>query len=130
MSSLATTADISKLVESAETKVSEGSLERVPVAVVGAGYIATYHLAVLRQLGGVEVVGACDPSQERLDLLCKEWQIPNRASNLEELLRVCKPKVVHVLVPPTFHFEVTRTGIASRAARARGKADGAGGSGV
>ncbi|HEV8062481.1 MAG TPA: Gfo/Idh/MocA family oxidoreductase [Gemmataceae bacterium] len=108
MSSIATTADIANLVEPAEAKVSEGSLERIPVAIVGAGYIATYHLAVLRQLGGVEVVGACDPSQERLDALCKEWQIANRASNLEELLRVCKPKVVHVLVPPAFHYEVTR----------------------
>ena len=98
----------SKLVEPTEARVSEGSLERIPVAIVGAGFIATYHLAVLRQLGGIEVVGACDPSQERLDALCKEWQIPSRASNLEELLRVCKPKVVHVLVPPAFHYEVTR----------------------
>src|SRR5438309_170685 len=69
MSSIATTADLSKLVEAAEERISEGSLERIPAAIVGAGYIATYHLAVLRQLSGVEVVGACDPSQERLDAL-------------------------------------------------------------
>ena len=52
MSSMATAADISNLVEATEDRVSEGSLERIPVAIVGAGYIATYHLAVLRQLGG------------------------------------------------------------------------------
>jgi predicted dehydrogenase len=108
MSSVATTADISTLVEAAEARVSEASLERIPVAIVGAGHIAKYHMAVLRQLGGVDVVGACDPSQERLDALCKEWQIPNRASSLEELLRICRPKVVHVLVPPASHYEVTR----------------------
>lgn len=108
MSSMATTADLANLVEATEARVSEASLERIPVAIVGAGYIATYHLAVLRQLGGIDVVGACDPSQERLEALCKEWQIPNRASSLEELLRLCKPKVVHVLVPPAFHYEVTR----------------------
>ena len=108
MSSIAGTADIAKLVEVAEGRVAEGSLERIPVAIVGAGYIATYHLAVLRQLGTIDVVGACDPSQDRLDALCKEWQIPNRASNLVDLLGVCKPKVVHILVPPAFHYEVTR----------------------
>jgi predicted dehydrogenase/nucleoside-diphosphate-sugar epimerase len=108
MSSIAGTANLSKLVEPAEAVVAETSLERLPVAIVGAGYIAGYHLAVLRQMGGVDVVGACDPSQERLDALCSEWKIPNRASNLEELLRICKPKVVHVLVPPAFHYEVTR----------------------
>src|SRR3954468_20230744 len=106
MSSMATTADISTLVDAAESRVSEASLERIPVAIVGAGYIAAYHLAVLRQLGGIDVVGACDPSQDRLDALCQEWQIPNRASNLADLLGVCKPKVVHILVPPAFHYEV------------------------
>jgi predicted dehydrogenase/nucleoside-diphosphate-sugar epimerase len=108
MSSIAGTADLATLVDVADARVAEGSLERIPVAIVGAGYIATYHLAVLRQLGGVDVVGACDPSQDRLDALCNEWQIPNRAGSLVELLGVCKPRVVHILVPPAFHYEVTR----------------------
>jgi len=68
---------------------------------VGAGDIATYHLPC-SAAGGVDVVGACDPSQERLEALCKEWQIPNRASSLEELLRVCKPKVSMFWCRPPF----------------------------
>jgi predicted dehydrogenase/nucleoside-diphosphate-sugar epimerase len=76
------------------------------VAVAGAGYIADYHLAVLRRLGRVEVVGACDPNAQRLEALCRQWSIPCGARSLEELLRMCRPQVVHVLVPPPFHSEV------------------------
>src|SRR5438874_970222 len=47
------------------------------VALVGAGYIAEYHLAVLHDLGGVEVVGACDPNRTRLDALLARWGIPH-----------------------------------------------------
>src|SRR5690349_10726874 len=86
---------------------------RVPVAVVGAGYIAGYHLEVLRQLGGAEVVGACDPDAGRLDALCRRWGIPVGAPSLTELLRRCRPEVVHVLVPPPYHFAVAREALAA-----------------
>src|SRR5947209_13913937 len=79
---------------------------RVRVGIVGAGYIATYHLAVLRQMGTVEVVGACDPNAERLEAICREWQVPYGARSLGELVRICRPEVVHVLVPPPYHFSV------------------------
>ena len=38
---------------------SESSL-RLRVALVGAGYVATHHLAALKQLDFVDVVGICD----------------------------------------------------------------------
>jgi predicted dehydrogenase/nucleoside-diphosphate-sugar epimerase len=81
---------------------------RVPVAIAGAGYIAGYHLEVLRQLGSTEVVGACDPNAARLDALCRQWGIPVAAPSLADLLRRCRPEVVHVLVPPPYHFDVAR----------------------
>jgi nucleoside-diphosphate-sugar epimerase/predicted dehydrogenase len=78
------------------------------VAVIGAGYIAGYHLAVLRQLGTVDVVGACDPNAARLGDLCGQWAIPVGAPSLGELLHRCRPEVVHVLVPPPHHYGVAR----------------------
>src|SRR5262249_22783324 len=53
-----------------------------------------------------EVVGACDPSAERLRSVCREWRIPCGAPSLAELLRECRPEVVHVLVPPAYHAAV------------------------
>jgi predicted dehydrogenase/nucleoside-diphosphate-sugar epimerase len=80
--------------------------ELVSVGVVGAGYIAGYHLAVLQQLKGVRVVAACDPNEERLSALCAEWKIPYGANSLQQLLQERKPDVVHVLVPPASHADV------------------------
>jgi ornithine cyclodeaminase/alanine dehydrogenase-like protein (mu-crystallin family) len=73
--------------------------DKTPVAVIGAGYIAGYHLEVLRQLGTAEVVGACDPNATRLDDRCRQWNIPVGAPTLGELLDRCRTEVVHVLVP-------------------------------
>ena len=84
---------------------------RLKAAIVGAGYIAPYHLEVLRHLGRVDVVGACDPDRSRLDEFCKQWQIPIAATSLGDLLERCRPDVVHVLVPPPFHFDVGRSAL-------------------
>ncbi|HJT77943.1 MAG TPA: Gfo/Idh/MocA family oxidoreductase, partial [Gemmataceae bacterium] len=80
----------------------------VSVALAGAGFIADTHLAALRQLGGNRVVGVCDPNAERCEALRRQWAIPHAARSLGELLRDCKPDVVHVLVPPSGHFGVAR----------------------
>jgi len=78
------------------------------VALVGAGFIAESHLAVLRQLAGIEVVGVCDANAERAEALSRKWQIPHAASSLSDLIAQRRPDVIHVLVPPPLHFEVVR----------------------
>ena len=78
------------------------------VALVGAGFIAESHLAVLRELSGVEVIGVCDPNSERAHSLCRKWNIAHAAPNVAELIATRKPDVLHILVPPMLHFEVAR----------------------
>jgi predicted dehydrogenase/nucleoside-diphosphate-sugar epimerase len=78
----------------------------IAVGIVGAGYIASYHLAILRQLGGTEIVGVCEPNADRRKSLCEQWQVSYGAASLEELLRERQPDVIHVLVPPEYHFQV------------------------
>jgi predicted dehydrogenase/nucleoside-diphosphate-sugar epimerase len=87
-----------------------GAAARGPVAVAlaGAGFIAESHLAVLRQLGNAEVVGVCDPNLERAEALARRWAIPRVGRALGELLDRRRPEVLHVLVPPPWHFEVAR----------------------
>lgn len=107
MSSVAQAAKIAAVTQTI-TRDEAARLERLPVALVGAGFIAAYHMDVLRRMGGVDVVGACDPSRDRVRALCRDWHIPHQAASLPELLSQCRIQVVHVLVPPPFHFEVTR----------------------
>lgn len=78
----------------------------VAVGLVGAGYIAGYHLDVLRRMPGVQVVGACDPHAERREALGRQFGIPFLARGLDELLRGCQPEVIHILVPPALHAEL------------------------
>jgi len=72
----------------------------------GAGYIAEYHLAVLRQNPAVEVVGVCDPHPERLEDFKRRWQVPHTAASLTELCRLVQADVVHVLTPPHSHVDL------------------------
>jgi predicted dehydrogenase/nucleoside-diphosphate-sugar epimerase len=75
---------------------------KLRVAVVGAGYVATHHLAALSRLEFVEVVGLCDSHQAAAEALAKRFNVPRIAATLVELADA-KPNVVYVLTPPASH---------------------------
>lgn len=77
------------------------------VAVVGAGYIAEYHLEILRRAPGVEVVAICDMDAERAQAVAERHGVPHCVGALSEL-RDVGVQVAHVLVPPSAHAAVTR----------------------
>lgn len=72
------------------------------VAVVGAGYVATHHLAALSRLDFVEVVGLCDSHLPAAEALAKRFRIGTVAATLADLAGTT-PDVVHVLTPPASH---------------------------
>ena len=78
------------------------------VLIAGAGYIADYHLAILREIAGVEVAGACDPHPERLAALAQRWNIPHTAASVDALIAAAPADVIHVLTPPATHAAVIR----------------------
>lgn len=75
---------------------------KLRVAVVGAGYVATHHLAALSRLDFVEVVGLCDSNRTTAEALAKRFRIGRVAASLAELADV-QPNVVYVLTPPASH---------------------------
>jgi predicted dehydrogenase/nucleoside-diphosphate-sugar epimerase len=72
------------------------------VAVVGAGYVATHHLAALSRLDFVELVGLCDRDRAAAEALATRFGIPRVAANLAELADTA-PDMVYVLTPPASH---------------------------
>ncbi len=72
------------------------------VAVVGAGYVATHHLAALTRLDDVEVVGLCDSNRAAAEALAARFKVPRVAADLAELADA-RPNVVYVLTPPASH---------------------------
>jgi predicted dehydrogenase/nucleoside-diphosphate-sugar epimerase len=78
---------------------------RFRVGLVGAGYIAPYHLAALRRVPSVRVVGLTDLNAER----ARETALRNGVDGVFPSLRAmvdAGASVVHVLTPPDSHAEI------------------------
>jgi predicted dehydrogenase/nucleoside-diphosphate-sugar epimerase len=79
---------------------------RTRVALVGAGYIADFHMEILQPLADVEVVAICDPALGRAQALAAKWGVPAALASLAELARH-EVDVAHVLAPPDLHVALT-----------------------
>jgi predicted dehydrogenase/nucleoside-diphosphate-sugar epimerase len=77
------------------------------VALVGAGFIADFHLEILAPLEEVEVVAVVDPAVGRARALADRWGVPEARASIEELPAL-EVDVAHVLVPPDLHAAVVR----------------------
>lgn len=78
------------------------------VGIIGAGYIADYHLEILSDIENVNVVACCDVSMQRAESLKARWNIPKAHDNIDEFLEQNSLDVVHVLVPPDYHYSVAK----------------------
>jgi predicted dehydrogenase len=73
-------------------------------ALIGAGYIARQHLACLRELPGVEIVGVCDLSRAMAESAAERFGVARWYTDSRALLGAARPDVVHVTTPPTSHY--------------------------
>ena len=77
------------------------------VAVVGAGFIADFHLEILKDTDGVELACVCDADLPRAESSARRFGVARAVASIEEL----SPEdvdVAHVLVPPPLHEPVCR----------------------
>lgn len=77
------------------------------VGLLGAGFILEAHAKALSVLQDVEVVAVCDQSLGRAEQASQAYGIPNVYTSLTEMLKD-EVDVVHVLLPPDLHVEVSR----------------------
>ena len=85
------------------------------VAVVGlgnAGY--TLHLPALEGMADVQVVGGCDPVEERRARAAARFRIPVFA-NFDQLMSSASPDVIVVGTPPDSHADYCLRGLAAGA---------------
>lgn len=87
----------------------------VRVAIVGAGYIADYHVAALRKLNGVEIAAVCDVRTSAATRFAEAYGIPSAYGDLGQMLSSEPLDAVHVLTPPHAHVgpaaEALRAGV-------------------
>ncbi|MGY0798304.1 NAD-dependent epimerase/dehydratase family protein [Lysobacter sp. A286] len=74
---------------------------RLRVGIVGAGYVAGHHLAALKRLDFVDIVGICDTDLAAAEALATRFG-GVAATHLADLAHLV-PQVVHVLTPPASH---------------------------
>ena len=73
-------------------------------ALIGAGQIARQHLACLRELPEVEVVGVCDLSRAMAESAAERFGVAGWFTDHRVMLDAVRPDVVHVTTPPTSHY--------------------------
>ncbi|MBK7659664.1 MAG: Gfo/Idh/MocA family oxidoreductase [Betaproteobacteria bacterium] len=78
------------------------AIARLRVALVGAGYVSRHHLAALKALDFVDVVGIADLDLAAAQALAAQSGVPHAARTLAELA-VHRPNAVYVLTPPASH---------------------------
>ena len=82
------------------------SKQRLRVAIVGAGYVAAYHLAALKRLDFVDVVALCDLDTVAANALATRFNVPMVGRTLTDLASA-RPDAVYVLTPPASHCALT-----------------------
>jgi UDP-N-acetyl-2-amino-2-deoxyglucuronate dehydrogenase len=74
-------------------------------AVIGCGTISVVHLAAIRNLDGVDLVGVCDSDADRAAAAGREYGVPSFTSHTE-LVDGVRPDVVHICTPHDQHVAV------------------------
>jgi predicted dehydrogenase len=80
---------------------------RFKVGLLGAGYIVQAHARALAALESVQMTAVCDVSQERASQVASSFGIAHVFTSVEQLIS-SDCDVVHVLLPPYLHEDVTR----------------------
>ena len=82
-------------------------------AIIGTGYIASFHARAIRGVKGVELVSVCDANLSSAQGFAADWGVPAAFDSLESMLRDQPVDAVHVLVPPDQHYAVASAALRS-----------------
>lgn len=76
------------------------------VAIIGCGFVSGDHIACLKRLPDIEIVGVVDTNAAAASHIAEKFNIPNVFLDATSLLRESAPEVVHLLTPPQTHAEL------------------------
>ena len=76
------------------------------VGIVGAGNVASLHLAAALRLPGVAVVGILDGDPARAVALAERFRLPRELADPDRFYSEARPQLVHVTTPPGSHYDI------------------------
>jgi predicted dehydrogenase len=80
----------------------------VRVAIVGCGKIADQHVHAIRRISGSDVVAVCDREPRMAQQLAERFAVRACFGDVDEMLRMTSPDVVHITTPPQSHHALAR----------------------
>ena len=85
------------------------------VAIVGTGYIASFHARAIRGVKDVELASVCDTNFGGAQAFASNWGVPEAFGSLDAMLRNQRLDAVHVLAPPDQHHALASVALRSGA---------------
>jgi predicted dehydrogenase len=83
------------------------------VAIVGCGKIADAHVEEIRKIPTAELVAVCDIEPIMAEQLALRYAVPGCYSDVNKMLEVEKPDVLHITTPPQSHLALTRLAVSA-----------------
>ncbi len=80
----------------------------IKAAIIGCGKIADKHAGSIERIAGSKIVGVCDREELMAKQIYERFNVKRYFSDVNELLEVERPDVVHVTTPPQSHFHLGR----------------------
>jgi predicted dehydrogenase/nucleoside-diphosphate-sugar epimerase len=80
----------------------------IKVGIIGAGYIAHYHMKILSCLKNVKVLCCCDVNLARAINFKKFWILDCAYDDIDRFLEENRLDIAHVVVPPDYHYLVAK----------------------
>lgn len=78
------------------------------VAIVGCGKIADAHASQIQRIRNCEIVGVCDREELMAKQLAERFHIGKYFSDVDALIKVSAPDVVHIATSPESHFGLAK----------------------
>lgn len=78
------------------------------IAIIGCGKIADDHASQIQRISDCKIVGVCDRELLMAKQLSERFPIEGFYSDVEEMLRLARPDVVHITTPPQSHFKLAK----------------------
>ncbi|WP_323718071.1 NAD-dependent epimerase/dehydratase family protein [Paracoccus aminovorans] len=75
------------------------------VAIIGAGYIASWHADAIKAAPGARLVAVCDPARDAAEALASGYGIA-AFTDLDQMIEAGVCDVVHILTPPNLHRDL------------------------
>jgi predicted dehydrogenase len=78
------------------------------VAIIGCGKIADSHAAQIQRVKRCEIVAVCDREELMARQLCERFQLKGSFNDVQTMLTVARPDIVHITTPPQSHHGLAK----------------------